>query len=548
MAKTKLLNNTEGIALVAGALMSLVMGGWNTVICAMLAGFLIGISANHEGGTKAITRAVVLGLIASVVCAVLGYVYNTWVTTLPGVDEQDKGHAGIYPLIVAAVLGTLTALYMAFVQTRASERARRIGLLSFLGVCAVLFPFFDQCPTLAWNSFSFATFVNPTVGCTTQKPLIWMFAMIVMIIYALQAMGLNIVAGYAGLLDLGYVAFFAIGAYTMGLLNSDQLVAQDYLWFKFGFWIVIWICAAMAAFFGLLLGAPTLPLRGDYLAIVTLGFGEIIPIVAKNLEEVRIFEPISLFFAQLTAQKIELTDRMGQFAEMANRAICFLGCKPNDPLDITAGTKGISPIDGPVLGFGNLSYKFVNGDYIPWYFLALALIVLSAFFIFRLRASRMGRAWVSMREDELAANAMGVDLVRTKLAAFIIGAMFSGFAGAFYGSYVSFIEPGSFAFDISVQVLAMVILGGTGNITGVLVGAAILKLLDLVVLERIKQFVNGITQGLIFKGIDNPGLLLYVNDVTDATAYKILIFGLILVVMMKVRPEGLIPAQTAKRK
>jgi branched-chain amino acid transport system permease protein len=153
-----------------------------------------------------------------------------------------------------------------------------------------------------------------------------------------------------------------------------------------------------------------------------------------------------------------------------------------------------------------------------------------------------------MREDELAANAMGVNLVRTKLTAFIIGALFSGFAGAFYGSYVSFIEPGSFAFDISVQVLAMVILGGTGNIVGVILGAFLLKITDLVVLERIKQLLNGFNKQVLFSGIDNPPLLLFVNDITDATAYKIMIFGLILLLMMKFRPQGLIPVATATQK
>ncbi|MCW1970683.1 MAG: branched-chain amino acid ABC transporter permease, partial [Anaerolineae bacterium] len=237
--------------------------------------------------------------------------------------------------------------------------------------------------------------------------------------------------------------------------------------------------------------------------------------------------------------------------QMCIRDRCFIGCDPARPFDFTAGPKGISPISTPA--FGNVLgipkiYGFVNGDYVPWYFLALALLAGSAFFIFRLRDSRMGRAWVSMREDELAANAMGVDIVRTKLLAFIIGAMFSGFAGGFYASYVSFIEPGSFAFDISVTVLAMVILGGTGNITGVILGAFIVRVIDLVVLERLKQLINGVTESVFFSGIQNPALVQFVQSIADATAYKVMLFGLILVIMMKVRPQGLIPAETAAQK
>ena len=298
---------------------------------------------------------------------------------------------------------------------------------------------------------------------------------------------------------------------------------------------MIWIAAAAAAFSGLLFGAPTLRLRGDYLAIVTLGFGEIVPIVVKNLYAVRIYEPISLFINQI----------MGKTNDAAHAAaLCLVGCYDR-PIDLTAGTKGISPISTPQI-FD--LYTFKVGEYVPWYFVALFLLAISAFFIFRLRASRIGRAWVSIREDELAANAMGIDLVRTKLTAFIIGAMFSGFAGAFYASFTSFISPDAFDFTISVIILAMVILGGSGNITGVLLGSSIIMLIDRVLLDRLKIVINGVLQGVVFKGMADGPMAVFVNSLTDATAYKILLFGLILVVMMKVRPQGILPEATAARR
>ncbi len=546
-AKKTLLHNTEAIAIVGMGVVALVTGGYNTIICAVLAGFLIGLTAERKTGS--IARAAVVGLIASVITAICGYIYNTYVIKLPEVDNQAPDQIVNYPLFVAVVVGTLVAALVAAIQNIPVEKRRKQGIMIFMLACALLFPFFDQCPTLAWNQFGIGSAIDPTVGCTTQKTLIWVNAAIVTIIFAIQAMGLNIVAGYAGLLDLGYVAFFAIGAYTIGLLNSNHLVDQGvmsadniFLKYKIMFWIAIWVCAAMAAFFGLMLGAPTLPLRGDYLAIVTLGFGEIIPVAAKNLEVVRIFEPISLFLRQLAAPVGQSLDRIDAYGFFIKNTLCIFGCGPAG-LNVTNGTKGISPIFAPSIA----GYTFKVGEYVPWYLLALLIMAVSAFFIWRIRDSRIGRAWVSMREDELAANAMGVDLVRTKLLAFIIGAMFSGFAGGFYGSYVSFIEPGSFAFDISVIVLAMVILGGSGNIVGVLVGAFLIKIVDLVVLEKIKQLLNGLIQHFLIVGADNPGLGAFIQRFLDATSFKVLILGLILVVMMKVRPEGLIPAATAKR-
>jgi branched-chain amino acid transport system permease protein len=315
------------------------------------------------------------------------------------------------------------------------------------------------------------------------------------------------------------VAFFAIGGYTIAMLNSPQFDLQ------LSFWLVIWIAAAAAALFGLLLGAPVIPLRGDYLAIVTLGFGEIVPIVFRNLNVVRIFEPLSEVVAVVLGRP-EL-------------ALCLTGCPT--PLNITNGTDGINPIGRPVLP----GVVFVTGQYIPWYFLILVLLALSVFFISRLRRSRMGRAWVAIREDELAANSMGIDLVRTKLAAFMLGAMFSGFAGAFYGSYVSFVSPDAFDFSISVIVLCMVILGGTGSIVGVILGGFIIKVTDLL-LDKIQVVLGGVLQATVFQGIENQGMRNFLESLFNASQYKLLLFGFILVTMMQFRPQGLVPSTTER--
>ncbi len=527
------------IAVVMMAALAFIMGGWQIMITAVLAGVLIGLSSRHGAGT--VLRSALIGVGAGVIIVAVTHFHNTTLASLPGQEVIVPESMTIQTYLLAIVACVGFSALTAFIHNMQNERTRQLSFLAMLFVIAFAFPFFEQCPGLAWEPGNFH-FANMADGCSVKSNLTWIGPVIVMFIYGLQAMGLNIVAGYAGLLDLGYVAFFAIGAYTMGLMNSEQLLNQIgfpqkdvwELWLKLGFWLVIPIAAAAAALAGMLFGAPTLRLRGDYLAIVTLGFGEIVPIVVKNLYAVKIFEPVSLFIAQITG-------KTGPVMEQA--ALCFVGCF-GKPIDVTAGTKGISPIYAPQI----LGYTFKVGEYVPWYFVALILLAVSAFFIFRLRASRIGRAWVSVREDELAANAMGIDLVRTKLTAFIIGAMFSGFAGAFYASFTSFISPDAFDFTISVIILAMVILGGSGNITGVLLGSSIVMLIDRVLLDRVKVIINGVLQGVIFKGVEAGPLSSFLGSLTDATAYKILLFGLILVIMMKVRPQGILPEQTAARR
>ncbi len=298
-------------------------------------------------------------------------------------------------------------------------------------------------------------------------------------VYVLLALGLNIVVGYAGLLDLGYAAFFAIGSYTYALLASPQFG------FHLSFWVLLFIAAGVAALFGAILGAPTLRLRGDYLAIVTLGFGEIVPTF-------------------------------------------FLNADP-----ITGGTNGISGVDHPILGVPGATAGFNFGfDPRPYYYLVLIMVVIAVFAIRRLRDSRLGRAWMAVREDELAAAAMGIDTTRVKLLAFSMGAAFSGFAGCVYGSKLGFIGPGQFDFNVSVFVLCMIILGGMGNIWGVITGAVTLYVLQTYVLTQLPNFLK------TFGTQNHIGFLV----TTDFSGLRYLFYGVALVAMMLLRPEGLIPS------
>ena len=327
-------------------------------------------------------------------------------------------------------------------------------------------------------------------------------------------LGLNIVVGYAGLLDLGYAAFFAIGAYTTGILSSPVHNIQ------MNFWLVIWIAAAMAAIWGLVLGAPTLPLRGDYLAIVTLGFGEIVPVLFKNLIDVTIKEPLTCWILPLI--RIQTT------------CITLVNHE-----DLTLGEKGISPIGRPSLP---IIGEFESSNPITWYFLIIGLILLSVFLIGRMRDSRLGRAWMAIREDELAAAQMGINPVQTKLLAFAMGATFSGFAGAFYAAYIRGIFPSVFDFSASIIILCCVILGGLGNINGVIVGGLVLMTADRLFLPALKDFLSAFLTNTILPSISNPAVQLAVKDNANPILYRFLLFGLTLVIMMAVRPEGLVPS------
>jgi branched-chain amino acid transport system permease protein len=324
-----------------------------------------------------------------------------------------------------------------------------------------------------------------------DKSLGWgkMGAFPTILIYTVLALGLNIVVGFAGLLDLGYAAFFAIGGYTAAFLTSPQ--SPLYTIFQTNFYVAMALAFLVAALFGIILGAPTLRLRGDYLAIVTLAFGEIVPRAFLNLEQ------------------------------------------------WTKGSKGINPIGRPTIPWledGQLTtLQLSNSDQTPWYYLIFLVGCLSVFAIYRLANSRIGRAWMAIREDELAASAMGIDLVQTKLLAFAMGASFSGFAGSLWASMLQLIDPFQFDFSISIVVLSMIILGGIGNIWGVIFGGVVLGFYDRVLTSEASNWLHGLASA-----VNIPVISPFLGGV-DLTQYKFGIFGLALVILMLTRPEGIFP-------
>jgi ABC-type branched-subunit amino acid transport system permease subunit len=314
--------------------------------------------------------------------------------------------------------------------------------------------------------------------------------------YVILALGLNIVVGFAGLLDLGYVAFFAIGAYVWGIFGSQQwhvltgAIVDPQVWPYF-FWPMIIVTACIAAFWGVILGAPTLRLRGDYLAIVTLGFGEIVPIVFLNMSK------------------------------------------------YTNGTNGISGVYAP----GIPGVKWTVSTQIPYFYLILALIALVLFANIRLRDSRLGRAWIAIREDEIAAASSGINLVRTKLFAFGAGAFFSGIAGAYYAAKLSNVSPDNFSFSDSVIYLAMVVMGGIGSIPGVIVGALAVYAINVLILSSLDT-LSADPQSFVYP---LHSAIIHVVPGFTFSNIRNLIFGSILIIIMIFRPEGLIPSARRRR-
>jgi branched-chain amino acid transport system permease protein len=334
--------------------------------------------------------------------------------------------------------------------------------------------------------------------------------------YSVMALGLNIIVGYAGLLDLGYVAFFALGALTAGWFMSDFyanagkggegvhfLVAdqtQNLFGIHLNFLIVVVIAIVVCTIAGMLIGLPTLRLRGDYIAIVTLAFGEIIGRIVINGDQIH-YDDVPLAGGLLTTV----------FGEGAV---------------ISGGREGIGPIDKIWLFTGE---PFKALDLRPWYLVALAMVGLVLFVNYRLRDSRLGRAWIALREDEVAAASMGVPLVRTKLLAYGTGAAFGGMAGVFLASRLSVVNADQFQFFFSIFILAMVILGGLGSIEGVLLGAAVLVYLNF-------KFIPDL----------NAKPREWFNLDLDLSELSSAIYGFLLVMMMVLRPEGLIPERRRK--
>jgi branched-chain amino acid transport system permease protein len=312
----------------------------------------------------------------------------------------------------------------------------------------------------------------------------WVRIIDIALLFVMMALGLNIVVGFAGLLDLGYIAFFAVGAYCYALLSSPQFGIH------WSFLVVLPLGALAAAVFGVILGAPTLKLRGDYLAIVTLGFGEIIRIFLNNLSR---------------------------------------------PVNITNGPQGITLIDPlQIAGFSLAkTYTFWGLTLAPvhaYYFVFLLCAALTVFISQRLENSRIGRAWVAIREDELAASAMGINTRNVKLLAFAMGATFGGVAGGLFASFQGFISPESFALLDSIMVLCMVVLGGMGNVGGVVLGALLLTALP----EALRY--TGPLQQQWFGSV-----------VIEPSGLRMFLFGLALVLMMLYRPAGLWPSKTRRR-
>jgi branched-chain amino acid transport system permease protein len=305
---------------------------------------------------------------------------------------------------------------------------------------------------------------------TFSRQAVWIDGFSIAGVFVLLALGLNVVVGLAGLLDLGYAAFYAIGAY------SYAYGASPFSGVHIPFWPMLLIGAFAAATFGLLLGAPTLRLRGDYLAIVTLGFGEIVPIVFLNADT------------------------------------------------YTNGTNGIGGVFKPEL-FG---FTFPLIEPMPFYVTMAVIVTITMIFLYRLQDSRLGRAWMAIREDELAANSNGINTVTTKLLAFALGASTAGLAGVFTAAKLTLVSPDQFLFTVSFTVLAMVVLGGMGNIWGVAVGAFVLYTIQSVLLKQLNQF---------FHAAGVPIL----RDI-DFVQYQFLLYGLALVLMMLIRPEGLFPS------
>ncbi|ANB56819.1 branched-chain amino acid transport system / permease component family protein [Anoxybacillus sp. B7M1] len=305
-------------------------------------------------------------------------------------------------------------------------------------------------------------------------------------IYIAMALGLNIVVGMAGLLDLGFVAFFAIGAYTYGIFATSQ--ANNFMPFGHyplsgeSFWVFIFIGCLAAALFGILLGIPVLRVKGDYLAIVTLGFGEIIRIIFNNLDK---------------------------------------------PVNITNGAMGLASVQPPKL-FG-LDFMYPS----QFYYIVLVILLVVIFAVRRLEYSKIGRAWKAVRENEIAAQAMGIHLVRTKLMAFAVGASFSGMMGVVFAAKQTFVDPTSFTLLESITILVMVILGGMGSVPGVILGAALVTILNLQVLTELTNWLNQLSLNGVIS----------IPDALSPAKMQRFIFGAILILFALYRPQGLLPAK-----
>jgi branched-chain amino acid transport system permease protein len=393
--------------------------------------------------------------------------------------------AGLLGLALTAVVWLLVRVVQEeplFGSIAAGTTTDSAVWLSMYGYALAAFAYGARALVLARPSFAFGAAVFP-FGLFLplmfhQAPVFLDWAAAFLAIYMLLALGLNVVVGFAGLLDLGYAAFFAIGAYATASLASPAHNIHMPLW------VLIFIAAAVASTFGGILGAPTLRLRGDYLAIVTLGFGEIIPDLATN-----------------------------------------------NVFNLTGGPNGISGIDQPKFGFIDF------GQSPRWYYWSLLLVVIAVIVLLRnIEHSRVGRAWVALREDEVAAAATGINTTTTKLLAFAIGASVSGLAGCFYAFEVSIVSPDDFSFSVSIAVLSIVVLGGIGNITGVILGSFILTFVIFWALPNVNEWSTTLSQTVHVPALAN----------INFGSYTFIIYGAALILMMLLRPGGLLPSQARR--
>ncbi len=432
-------------------------------------------------------------------------------------DLYKKANTGFWPIVIAfafLIIGTITLF----------QDPRSLGAFLVLMTTPIILYFMNMPLKIkAFIGLLLIVIILPVIGI---KNIFLLEVIFQMAVFAALALGLNIVIGMAGLLDLGYVAFYAVGAYAWAIFGSKQMSllysipgaapanAEFFLDSRW-FWLFLFLGVGLAALMGILLGLPVLRVKGDYLAIVTLGFGEVIRVLALNLDK---------------------------------------------PIKLTNGPQGITPIQRPplppegVLMFLRslleplVGHEVTDADFynVMFYFLALIIIVIVIVVATRLEDSRIGRAWTAIREDETAAIAMGIPLVKMKLAAFAAGASFAGAMGALYAANRTFVSPETFSFQVSIGVLTMVILGGLGSIPGVIFGASAVTLLNIQILQNFSLYLSDLRQSDAVIPIINFAWKDLSNQL-DPAKYQKLVFGIILILMMIFRPSGLIPAERRQR-
>jgi branched-chain amino acid transport system permease protein len=428
-------------------------------------------------------------------------------------DKLNQGYVAYFIILLHVIVGS----YLVYTQPRSN-----LAFLVFISSLLSLYFFRADNRFKLIVGAALALIIIPVIGV---RNIFYLEVIFQISVFAALALGLNIVVGFTGLLNLGYVAFYAVGAYLWAFFGSQQFYVLGYApgtqppdlpFFLPGdaFYLFLMVAVIIAALTGVLLGLPVMRLRGDYLAIVTLGFGEVIRVLANNLDK---------------------------------------------PINLTNGPQGITPIQRPTMPdwlvefFNWLLRDIVGHDVsradmynVMFYFFALLVIILIIFVTRRLDDSKIGRAWTAVREDEIAAVAQGIPIVRMKLLAFAVGASFAGLMGVLLAASRTFISPESFNFMQSIGVLAMVILGGIGSIPGVILGAAVITTLNLQVLQGFSLYLNDLRQSDAVIPIINFAWK-DLSTQLDPAKYQKLLFGIILIVMMIFRPTGLIPATRRKR-